>query len=65
MTTKPDITNIDSTTWYKESGLTVQEVYYDAPELRHLVYRNPETNDEGTVEPFTRNTYINRPTTRS
>ena len=47
---KPDIENTDSTTWYKESGLIVQEVYYDAPELRHLVYRNPETNDEGTVE---------------
>ena len=37
---KPDIENTDSTTWYKESGLIVQEVYYDAPELRHLVYRN-------------------------
>ena len=49
---KPDIENTDSTTWYKESGLIVQEVYYDAPELRHLVYRNPETNDEGTVEPL-------------
>ena len=50
MTKKPDIENTDSTTWYKESGLIVQEVYYDTPELRHLVYRNPETNEEGNVE---------------
>ena len=26
--------NDDPTTWYKESGLIAQEVYYDAPELR-------------------------------
>ena len=31
--------NDDPTTWYKESGLIAQEVYYDAPELRHLVKR--------------------------
>ena len=34
---KPGIEHTDSTTWYKESGLIVHEVYYDAPELRHLV----------------------------
>ena len=31
--------NDDPTKWYKESGLIAQEVYYDAPELRHLVSR--------------------------
>ena len=33
----PSIENDDPTTWIKESGLLAQEVYYDAPELRHLV----------------------------
>ena len=32
----------DTTKWYKESGLIAQEVYYDCPELRHLVHRNGE-----------------------
>ena len=27
--------NNDPTTWYKEIGLIAQEIYYDAPELRH------------------------------
>ena len=36
---KPNIDNEDETTWYKESGLIAQEVYYDAPELRHLVQK--------------------------
>ena len=36
---KPDIKNDDPTTWHKESGLIAQEIYYDAPELRHLVSR--------------------------
>jgi hypothetical protein len=36
---KPDMENDDPTTWYKESGLIAQEVYYDCPELRHLVKR--------------------------
>ena len=30
---KPDMENDDPTTWYKESGLIAQEIYYDAPEL--------------------------------
>ena len=29
---KPDIDNDDRTTWYKESGLIAQGIYYDAPE---------------------------------
>ena len=49
---KPDIDNDDSTTWNKESGLIVQEIYYDAPELRHLVYRSPETDEEGNIIPL-------------
>ena len=36
---KPDVENDDPTTWYKESGLIAQEIYYYAPELRHLVKR--------------------------
>ena len=49
---KPDIDNGDHTTWYKESGLTAQEIYYDAPELRHLVYRgSPELDEEGNIIP--------------
>ena len=31
--------NDGPTTWYKESGLIAQEIYYDAPGLRHLVKR--------------------------
>ena len=36
---EPDMENDDPTKWYKESGLIAQGVYYDAPELRHLVSR--------------------------
>jgi hypothetical protein len=34
---KPDFTSIDSSTFYKESGLVAQDIWYGAPELRHLV----------------------------
>ena len=45
---KPDMENDDPTTWYKESGLIAQEIYYDAPELRHLVHRGKlELDEEG------------------
>ena len=37
---KPDMENDHPTTWYTESGLIAQEIYYDAPGLRHL--RNPQ-----------------------
>ena len=47
---KPDMVNIDPTNWYKESGLIAQEVYYDAPELRHLVYRGSPNQDEEGIE---------------
>ena len=44
---KPDMENDDPTTWYKESGLIAQEIYYDAPELRHLVHGGkPELDEE-------------------
>ena len=47
------IDNDDHTTWYKESGLIAQEIYYDAPELRHLVYRgSPEIDEDGNIIPL-------------
>ena len=50
---KPSIDNEDETTWEKESGLIVQEVYYDAPELRHLIKRfNNQTDEEGNEIPL-------------
>ena len=36
---EPDMENDDPTTWYKESGLIAQDIYYDAPELRHSINR--------------------------
>ena len=42
--------NNDPTKWYKESGVSAQEVYYDAPELRHLVYRGSPNQDEEGIE---------------
>ena len=50
---KPDMENNDPTTWYKESGLIAQEIYYDAPELRHLVHRGKaELDEEGNSIPL-------------
>ena len=50
---KPDIDNDDHTTWYKESGLIAQEVYFDAPELRHLTHKDsPETDEDGNSIPL-------------
>ena len=43
----------DPTTWYKESGLISQEIYYDTLELRHLVHRGkPELDEEGNYIPL-------------
>ena len=37
---------------YKESGLIAQEVFYDAPEFRHLVNRGDnELDEEGNSIP--------------
>ena len=45
--------NDDPTTWHKENGLIAQELYYDAPELRHLVHKGkPETDEEGSYIPL-------------
>ena len=45
--------NDDPTTWYEESGLTAQEIYYDAPGLRHLINRtNDEIDEEGNTIPL-------------
>ena len=50
---KPGMENDDPTTWYKESGLIAQEIYYDAPELRHLVHRGkPDIDEEGNSIPL-------------
>ena len=46
--TRKQIENDDPKSWYKGSGLIAQEIYYDAPGLRHLIYRgSPETDEEG------------------
>jgi len=34
---KPDFASTDPSTWQKESGLVAQDIWYGAPELRHLV----------------------------
>ena len=45
--------NDDPTTWYKESGLIAQDIYYDAPELKHLVHRGkPELDEKGNSIPL-------------
>ena len=50
---KTDIGNDGPTTWHKESGLIAQEIYYDAPELRHLVHKGkPEIDEEGNEIPL-------------
>ena len=51
MTTKKlDIDNKGPTTWYNESVLIAQHIYYDVPELRHLVNRgSPELDEESNT----------------
>ena len=50
---KKQMDNNDPTAWYKESGLIAQEIYYDAPELRHLINRtNNEIDEEGNTIPL-------------
>ena len=34
---KPSFTDTDTSTWKSEGGLIAQEIYYQAPELRHIV----------------------------
>ena len=50
---KPEIDNDDHTTWYKESGLIAQEIYYDAPEFRHSIHKGKlETDEDGNTIPL-------------
>jgi hypothetical protein len=41
---KPEFTSTDTSTWQKESGLIAQDVWYGAPELRHLVRLGTHTD---------------------
>ena len=34
---KPDFTSTDTSTWQKETGIIAQDIWYGAPELRHLI----------------------------
>jgi hypothetical protein len=34
---KTDFASVDTSVWQKESGLIAQEIWYSAPELRHLI----------------------------
>ena len=50
--TRNNIENGDPKSRYKGSGLITQEIYYDAPGLRHLIYRGShETDEEGNGIP--------------
>jgi hypothetical protein len=41
---KPDFTSTDPSTWQKETGLIAQDLWYGAPELRHLVKLGTHTD---------------------
>jgi len=43
---KPDFTSTDTSTWQKETGLIAQDLWYGAPELRHLVKLGTHTDTE-------------------
>ena len=50
---KPSIENNNPESWIEESGLIAQEIYYDAPELRHLVYPSEDAtldNNSSSIE---------------
>ena len=50
--TRNQIDNDGHTTWYKESGLISQEIYYDAPELTHSIHIGKlETDEDGNIIP--------------
>jgi hypothetical protein len=42
---KPTINSIDENDWFLESGLIAQEIYYDAPELRHIITLPDDVGD--------------------
>ena len=41
---KPDFVSTDQSTWQKETGLIAQDLWYGAPELRHLVKLGTHTD---------------------
>jgi hypothetical protein len=43
---KPDFVSTETSTWQKESGLIAQDLWYGAPELRHLVKLGTHTDVE-------------------
>jgi hypothetical protein len=43
---KPDFVSTDQSTWQKETGLIAQDLWYGAPELRHLVKLGTHTDVE-------------------
>ena len=50
---KLDMGNNNPAAWHKESGLIAQDMYYDAPELRHLAHRGkPKLDEEGNSIPL-------------
>jgi len=50
---KPDFNSTDSSTFYKESGLVAQDIWYGAPELRHLVNLGTHTEFVCEYQPIT------------
>lgn len=50
---KPTFDSTDISSWYIQSGLIAQEVYYDAPELRHLVSIPEGVTPDDSIETST------------
>jgi hypothetical protein len=50
---KPDFNSTDPSTFYKESGLVAQDIWYGAPELRHLVNLGTHTEFVCEYQPIT------------
>ena len=49
---KPNFTTTDTSTWQKETGLIAQDVWYGAPELRHLVKLGTAIDYKQEYEPI-------------
>jgi hypothetical protein len=52
---KPDFLSTNEAEWQRESGLVAQDVWYQTPELRHLVGRDVSGNDDWGETPATMN----------
>jgi hypothetical protein len=50
---KPDFASTDPSKWNKESGLIAQDIWYGAPELRHLVNLGTHTEFVCEYQPIT------------